>query len=211
MCDGPRCVGRSLCSFRVPGSSAAARHYAGVIQNYLKNVGVPVTIETSEFTTDARPVALAVSSDDLWTMGRRQSGSDLSSRLVRDLRVPPRRGGTQSEPLYNPELDKILNDAANTYDHAGSRALIRQGRGDYQSRCAGVSAVLSGEYGDRQKTVGNIHCSTPAVMGLRKRTDRFESDRRQASCLRYTGILPAFCSRSIAGKHSRQSGSFCSS
>src|SRR5437899_4107890 len=49
--DGPqmRCAKPLL--FRISGSSAAARQYAGVIQNYLKNVGVPVTIETSEFTT----------------------------------------------------------------------------------------------------------------------------------------------------------------
>src|SRR6202140_1743690 len=49
--DGPQMRWAKPLLFRISGSSAAARQYAGVIQNYLKNVGVPVTIETSEFTT----------------------------------------------------------------------------------------------------------------------------------------------------------------
>src|SRR6185437_4477146 len=37
--------------FRISGSSSSARQYAGVIQNYLQDVGVPVDIQPSELTT----------------------------------------------------------------------------------------------------------------------------------------------------------------
>jgi ABC-type transport system substrate-binding protein len=37
--------------FRISGSSTPARQYAGVIQNNLEQVGIPVDIQPSEFTT----------------------------------------------------------------------------------------------------------------------------------------------------------------
>src|SRR5262249_49317462 len=37
--------------YRISGSSVAARQYAGVIQNYLKQVGILVTIEAAETNT----------------------------------------------------------------------------------------------------------------------------------------------------------------
>src|SRR5204862_5673163 len=47
--DGPQMRISKPLVFRISGSSASARQYAGVIQNYLKEVGIPVSIETSEF------------------------------------------------------------------------------------------------------------------------------------------------------------------
>src|SRR5688572_12883810 len=46
--DGPQMRISKPLLFRISGSSAPARQYAGVIQNYLKNVGLPISIETSE-------------------------------------------------------------------------------------------------------------------------------------------------------------------
>src|SRR3984893_2943794 len=46
--DGPQMRFAKPIVFRISGSSASARQYAGVIQNYLKDVGIPVSIETSE-------------------------------------------------------------------------------------------------------------------------------------------------------------------
>ena len=37
--------------FRISGSSTSARQYAGVIQNYLEQVGIPVDIQPSELNT----------------------------------------------------------------------------------------------------------------------------------------------------------------
>src|SRR5438132_1952154 len=46
--DGPQMRIDKPIVFRFSGSSASARQYAGVIQNYLKQVGLPVSIEPSE-------------------------------------------------------------------------------------------------------------------------------------------------------------------
>ncbi|HET9788938.1 MAG TPA: ABC transporter substrate-binding protein, partial [Pyrinomonadaceae bacterium] len=45
--DGPRMRFSKPVVFKISGSSVAARNYAGVIYDYLKAVGVPVTIETA--------------------------------------------------------------------------------------------------------------------------------------------------------------------
>src|SRR2546421_10980848 len=46
--DGPQMRFAKPIIFRISGSSGSARQYAGVIQNYLKDAGIPVSIETSE-------------------------------------------------------------------------------------------------------------------------------------------------------------------
>src|SRR5882672_6026209 len=49
--DGPQMRFAKPLVYKVSGSNVSGRNYAGVIQNYLKNVGVPVTIETAELNT----------------------------------------------------------------------------------------------------------------------------------------------------------------
>src|SRR5260221_233921 len=49
--DGPQMRFSKPILFRISGSSGSARQYAGVIYNYLREVGIPVQIETSELTT----------------------------------------------------------------------------------------------------------------------------------------------------------------
>src|SRR5712691_6299765 len=49
--DGPQMRFSKPIIFRISGSSGAARQYSGVIYNYLREVGIPVTIETSELNT----------------------------------------------------------------------------------------------------------------------------------------------------------------
>ena len=49
--DGPKMRFAKPLVYRISGSSAQARQYAGVIQNYLKDVGVPASIEAAETNT----------------------------------------------------------------------------------------------------------------------------------------------------------------
>jgi peptide/nickel transport system substrate-binding protein len=49
--DGPQMRFSKPIIFRISGSSGAARQYSGVIYNYLREVGIPVSIETSELNT----------------------------------------------------------------------------------------------------------------------------------------------------------------
>ena len=49
--DGPQMRFPKPVIFKISGSSVAARNYSGVIYDYLKAVGIPVTIETAELNT----------------------------------------------------------------------------------------------------------------------------------------------------------------
>src|SRR6185312_4277298 len=49
--DGPQLRFTKPLVFKVSGSNVSGKAYAGVIQNYLKNVGVPMNIETAELNT----------------------------------------------------------------------------------------------------------------------------------------------------------------
>ena len=49
--DGPQMRFSKPVVYRISGSSAQARQFAGVIQNYLRDVGVPAAIEAAETNT----------------------------------------------------------------------------------------------------------------------------------------------------------------
>jgi peptide/nickel transport system substrate-binding protein len=122
--DGPQMRWAKPLLFRISGSSAAARQYAGVIQNYLKNVGVPVTIETSEFTTMLDQLRYG---QFQMTYGQWVGGNQdpiFYHDLFATSEIPTQTRAARNRSRYsNPELDKILNEAANTYDHAKAAPL----------------------------------------------------------------------------------------
>ena len=122
--DGPQMRFPKPLLFRISGSSASARQYAGVIQNYLKDVGIPVAIETSE---------LNVLFDSLrrgqfqMTYGQWVGGNQ-DPIFYRDLfassEIPTETRPSRNRSRYrNPELDKILDEAVNVYDHAKAAPL----------------------------------------------------------------------------------------
>lgn len=110
--------------FRISGSSASARQYAGVIQNYLKEVGIPVSIETSE---------LNVLLDSLrrgqfqMTYGQWVGGNQdpiFYKDLFASSEIPTESRASRNRSRYsNPQLDAILEEAVNTYDHATAAPL----------------------------------------------------------------------------------------
>ncbi len=116
--DGPQMRWAKSLLFRISGSSAAARQYAGVIQNYLKNVGVPVAIETSEFNTMRQQVQNGQFQVNYsqW-VGGNQDPIFYHDLFATSEIATPNRGLNRSR-YSNPELDKILDEAKNTYDHA---------------------------------------------------------------------------------------------
>src|SRR5260370_18414716 len=105
--------------FRISGSSGAARQYSAVIYNSLKDVGVPVTIETSELNT---LFELLRRGQFQMTYGQWVGGNQ-DPIFYRDLfassEIPPETRAARNRSRYNnPELDTILGDTAHTYDHA---------------------------------------------------------------------------------------------
>lgn len=122
--DGPQMRFAKPVLFRISGSSASARNYASVIQNYLKDVGIPVSIETSELN-----VLLESLKRGQFQMTYGQwVGGNQDPLFYRDLfastEIPTEARPARNRSRYsNPELDSILAEAANTYDHAKAAPL----------------------------------------------------------------------------------------
>ena len=72
--------------YKLSGSSIAGRQYAGVIQNYLKEVGIPVEIQTPEQNTLFDELRRGNFQICVHTVGRWQSGSHFLQGPLCDFR-----------------------------------------------------------------------------------------------------------------------------
>lgn len=101
-------------NFKVSSSNATARQYAGVMQNSLKEVGLPVEIETMEtvsLLTQLRNGQFQMTTSS-WI------GGNQDPVFLRDLfatsEIPTQeRAGRNRSRYSNPELDRILQEAVN--------------------------------------------------------------------------------------------------
>ena len=153
--------------FRISGSSASARQYASVIQNYLKDVGIPVSIETSELN-----VLFEFLRRGQFQMTYGQwVGGNQDPIFYRDLfassEIPTETRAARNRSRYsNPELDKILDEAANTYDHAKAAPLYAKAQ-EIISRDVPVFPLwYQANMVIAKKTVGNIHVNASGDWGF---------------------------------------------
>jgi len=167
--DGPQTRWANPLLFRISGSSAAARQYAGVIQNYLKNVGIPVSIETSEFTTMLDQLRYG---QFQMTYGQWVGGNQ-DPIFYRDLfatsEIPTQTRAARNRSRYsNPELDQVLAEAANTYDHEKAAPLYAKAQ-EIISRDVPVFPLwYQANIVIAKKTVGNIHVNASGDWGFIK-------------------------------------------
>jgi peptide/nickel transport system substrate-binding protein len=167
--DGPQMRINKPIVFRISGSSASARQFASVIQNYLKDVGLPVSIETSELNVLLESLRRG---QFQMTYGQWVGGNqdpifyrDLfaTSEIPTDAR-PARNRGRYS----NPELDHILEEAANTYDHAQAAPLYAKAQ-DIVSRDVPVFPLwYQANMVITKKNVGNINVNASGDWGFVK-------------------------------------------
>jgi peptide/nickel transport system substrate-binding protein len=167
--DGPQMRWTKPLLFRISGSSAAARQYGGVIQNYLKNVGVPVSIETSEFTTMLDQLRYG---QFQMTYGQWVGGNQdpiFYHDLFATSEIPTQTRASRNRSRYsNPELDKILDEAANTYDHAKAAPLYARAQ-EIISRDVPVFPLwYQANMVIAKKNVGNIHVNASGDWGFIK-------------------------------------------
>lgn len=167
--DGPQMRWAKPLLFRISGSSAAARQYASVIQNYLKDVGVPVTIETSEFTTMLDQLRYG---QFQMTYGQWVGGNQdpiFYHDLFATSEIPTQTRAARNRSRYsNPELDKILDEAANTYDHATAAPLYAKAQ-EIISRDVPVFPMwYQANMVIAKKSVGNIHVNASGDWGFVK-------------------------------------------
>lgn len=122
--DGPQMRFAKAIVLRVSGSSTSARNYAGVIQNYLKDIGILVSIEPSEMNT----MLEFIRRGQFEMYYHQWVGGNQDPIFYRDLfatsEIPTETRAARNRSRYsNPELDAILSEAANTYDHAKAAPL----------------------------------------------------------------------------------------
>jgi peptide/nickel transport system substrate-binding protein len=122
--DGPQMRFAKAVVFKVSGSSVAAKNYAGVIQNYLKNVGIPVTIETAELNT----LFDELRRGNFQIFYGQWVGGNQDPIFFKDLfatsEIPTETRASRNRSRYsNKELDALLDEAVNTFDREKAKEL----------------------------------------------------------------------------------------
>jgi peptide/nickel transport system substrate-binding protein len=122
--DGPQMRFSKPIIYKVSGSSAAGRNYAGVIQNYLKVVGIPVEIATPEqntFFDELRRGNFQISYSQ-WVGGNQDP--IFYKDLFATSEIPTETRASRNRSRYsNKELDALLEEAVNTFDRQKARDL----------------------------------------------------------------------------------------
>lgn len=118
--DGPGMRFSKPLSFKIAAGVAATSQYALVIQNYLKQVGVPVEIETLEFTLllDQMRKGQYQMTTSRWV------GGNQDPVFLKDLFVT--KANFNRTNYSNTLLDPILNQAADTADREQALKLYAQ-------------------------------------------------------------------------------------
>ncbi|HSD46533.1 MAG TPA: ABC transporter substrate-binding protein, partial [Pyrinomonadaceae bacterium] len=113
--------------YKVAGSSLAGRQYAGVIQNYLKEVGIPMEIQTPEQNTlfdELRRGNFQIAYTQ-WVGGNQDP--IFYKDLFATSEIPTQTRPSRNRSRYsNPELDKLLDEAVNTFDRQRGKELYTQ-------------------------------------------------------------------------------------
>ena len=122
--DGPQMRFSKPIIYKVSGSSAAGRNYAGVIQNYLKVVGIPADIATPEqntFFDELRRGNFQISYSQ-WVGGNQDP--IFYKDLFATSEIPTETRASRNRSRYsNKELDALLDEAVNTFDREKARDL----------------------------------------------------------------------------------------
>jgi len=115
--DGPRPRFDKPVIFKLSGSSLAGRQYAGVIQNNLKLVGIPVEIQTPEQNAlfdDLRRGNFQIAYSQ-WVGGNQDP--IFYKDLFATSEIPTETRPSRNRSRYsNKELDALLEEAVNTFD-----------------------------------------------------------------------------------------------
>ena len=125
--DGPRMRFTQPVVYKLSGSSLAGRQYAGVIQKYLKEIGVPVEIQTPEQNTlfdELRRGNFQISYTQ-WVGGNQDP--IFYKDLFATSEIPTQTRPSRNRSRYsNRDLDALLDQAVNTFDRQKGVELYRQ-------------------------------------------------------------------------------------
>jgi peptide/nickel transport system substrate-binding protein len=122
--DGPQLRFAKPLVFKVSGSNVSGKAYAGVIQNYLKNVGVPMNIETAELNT----LFDELRRGNFQIFYGQWVGGNQDPIFFKDLfatsEIPTETRASRNRSRYsNKELDALIEEAINTFDREKAKQL----------------------------------------------------------------------------------------
>ena len=167
--DGPKMRFEKPVVFKVSGSSVAAKNYAGVIQNYLKNVGVPVSIETAELNT----LFDELRRGNFQIFYGQWVGGNQDPIFFKDLfatsEIPTETRASRNRSRYsNRELDALIDEAVNTFDREKAELLYARIQ-DIVTRDVPVLPLwYQANIVIAQKNVGNIKVDASGDWGFVK-------------------------------------------
>ena len=125
--DGPRMRFDKPIVYKLSGSSISGRQYAGVIQNSLKEVGIPVEIQTPEqntFLDELKRGNFQISYSQ-WVGGNQDP--IFYKDLFATSEIPTESRPSRNRSRYsNKELDALLDEAVNTFDRQKGLELYKK-------------------------------------------------------------------------------------
>lgn len=125
--DGPGMRFQKPVVYKLSGSSIAGRQYASVIQNYLKEVGIPVEIQTPEQNTlfdELRRGNFQIAYTQ-WVGGNQDP--IFYKDLFATSEIPTQTRPSRNRSRYsNKELDALLEEAVNTFDRQRGLELYKK-------------------------------------------------------------------------------------
>jgi len=167
--DGPQMRFAKPLVYKVSGSSAAAKNYAGVIQNYLKNVGVPVSIETAELNT----LFDELRRGNFQIFYGQWVGGNQDPIFFKDLyatsEIPTETRASRNRSRYsNKEVDALLNEAVNTFDRDKARQLYARVQEIVSREVPLLPLWYQANIVIAQKNVGNVKVDASGDWGFMK-------------------------------------------
>jgi peptide/nickel transport system substrate-binding protein len=165
--DGPRMRFAKPIVYKLSGSSVAGRQYVGVIQNYLKQVGIPVEIQTPEQNT----LFAELRRGNFQIAYTQWVGGNQDPIFYKDLfatsEIPTETRLARNRSRYsNKELDALLDEAVNTFDRQKSLELYKKIQ-DIVSRDVPVFPMwYQSNIVIAKKNVGNIQVNASGDWGF---------------------------------------------
>ena len=129
------------------------RQWAGVMQNSLRDVGVPVSIETLEDNT----LREAQKQGQFQLTAGRWVGGNQDPIFLRDLFTMLSGGNFNRSRYSNPELDKLLGTAVATADRDQARQLYAQAQDLISREMPMLPLWYANNIVVARKNVGNIN------------------------------------------------------
>jgi ABC-type transport system substrate-binding protein len=165
--DGPLMRFAKPIVFKVSGSNAAGKNVAGIIQNHLKNVGVPVSIETAELNTlfdELRRGNFQI------TYGQWVGGNQdpiFFKDLFATSEIPTETRASRNRSRYsNKELDALLEEVVNTFDRDKAKLLYARIQDMVSRELPVLPLWYQANIVIAKKNVGNIHVDASGDWGF---------------------------------------------